>query len=235
MDVGRRIYDLRYRNNLTAKELGDAIGVSQSYISLLENNKRRLNMQLLTKIAEHFGLSLAQFFSEEPAQPTAPDGGTGVDLDGLVRSGKLRAVADAGGNVIPVSVRLIPVVSKEAAGDPAGLADGEFPAGFAEEFVPAPADLEDPSAFAVRIQGDRMSPRFRDRDVVICSPKLPPENGDAVVAKVRGEKTTCMILYVDDTDVILSPVNPGYPAQVYQMGKVDWFYPVVICQRREKR
>ncbi len=236
MDVGRRIYELRHRNNITAKELGDIVGVSQSYISLLENNKRRLNMQLLAKIADHFGLSLARFFSEEP-----PDGAPrasakmGVDLDRLHQSGQLRAIADAGGNVAPVRMQMIPVVSKVAAGDPAGFTDGEYPPGLAEEFVPAPADLDDANAFALRIQGDSMSPRFRDGDIVICSPQRAAESGDAVVAKIRSEETTCKVLYIDAKNIVLSPVNPGYPAQVYKLEEVDWVYPVVICQRREKR
>ena len=235
MDVGRRIYDLRYARNMTAKELGDAVGVSQSYVSLLENGKRRLNMQLLAKIAAHFGLTLAQFFAEEPVPPVAPARRIGVDLDRLHKSGQLHAIADADGNVTPVSMRLIPVVSRVAAGDPAGFTDGEYPVGFAEEFVPAPADLEDANAFALRIEGDSMAPRFRDSDIVICSPKRPAESGDAVVAKIRSEQTTCKMLYVDGRNVILSPINERYPAQVYQMEEVDWVYPVVICQRREKR
>lgn len=231
MDVGRRIYDLRHERGMTAKDLGDAVAVSQSYISLLENNKRRVNMDILSKIAAKFGITLAQFF----AQGAARAGKVGVDLDRLYRSGRLHAMADARGNVEPVKMRVIPVVSRVAAGDPAGFTDGEYPVGFAEEFVPAPADLDDMNAFALRVHGDSMAPRFRDDDIVICSPERAPESGDAVVAKVRGEETTCKILHIDGQNVILSPVNPSYPAQVYAHSEVNWIYPVVICQRREKR
>ena len=232
MDVGQRIYDLRHERDMTAKELGDAVGVSQSYISLLEHNKRRANVDILSKICRQFGITLGQFF----AQPS-PSGGVkaGVDLDRLYRAGHLHAIADARGNVEPVRMRVIPVVSRVAAGDPAGFTDGEYPTGFAEEFVPAPADLDDTSAFALRVHGDSMAPRFRDNDIVICSPERPPENGDAVVAKVRGEETTCKIFHLDGENVILSPVNPSYPAQVYSRREVNWIYPVLICQRREKR
>jgi len=229
MDVGQRIHDLRHERGMTAKELGDAVGVSQSYISLLENNKRRANVDILGRIAAKFGITLARFFAGgAPGRP-------GVDLDGLYRSGQLHAIADSQGNVEPVRMHVIPVVSRVAAGDPAGFTDGEYPAGFAEEFVPAPADLDDVNAFALRIHGDSMAPRFRDNDIVICSPERPPENGDAVVAKVRGEETTCKVFHIDGENVILSPVNPSYPAQVYGRSEVNWVYPVVICQRREKR
>lgn len=231
MDVGQRIYGLRYERGMTAKDLGDAVGVSQSYISLLENNKRRANVDIVSKIAAKFGITLAQFFAEGPARA----GRAGVDLDGLYRSGQLHAIADARGNVEPVKMRVIPVVSRVAAGDPAGFTDGDYPAGFAEEFVPAPVDVDDANAFALRVHGDSMAPRFRDDDIVICSPGRPPESGDAVVAKVRDEETTCKVFYIDGENVILSPVNPSYPAQVYARSEVNWVYPVVICQRREKR
>ncbi len=227
MDIGRRIYDLRHERGITAKDLGDAVGVSQSYISLLEHNKRRANVEVLSKIVEQFGMTLGQFFAE--------GAGPSVNLDRLYKSGHLHAIADARGNVEPISMRSIPVVSRVAAGDPAGFTDGEYPAGFAEEFVPSPADLDDIHAFALRVHGDSMAPRFRDEDIVICSPGRVPESGDAVVAKVRGEETTCKIFHIDGENIILSPVNPAFPAQVYSKLEVDWVYPVVICQRREKR
>jgi len=263
MDIGKRIHELRFANRLTAKDLGDKIGVSQSYISLLENNKRRANVEVLSNIAAVFGMTLGQFFAsidagetqgapggahgaagESPAGKAAAKGKgglppgaprAGVDLDKLYKAGHLHALADANGNVAPVKMRLIPVVSRVAAGDPAGFTDGEYPVGFAEEFVPAPADIDDSNAFALRVHGDSMSPRFRDGDIVICSPARAPENGDAVVAKVRGEETTCKIFYLDGKNVILSPVNSRYAAQVYSLEEVDWVYPVVICQRRERR
>lgn len=233
VDVGKRISDLRFARGLTAKELGEKIGVSQSYISLIENGKRRLNLPLLGKIAAVFSLSLAQILSEANtvAQPGAR---AGVDLDRLHASGRLHSMADAAGNVAPIKMHAIPVVSRVAAGDPAGFTDGEYPADFVDEFVPSPADVDDPNAFALRVHGDSMAPRFSNGDIVICSPHALPAEGDAVVAKVRGEETSCKVFHLDDGNVILSPVNPAYPTQTYPMAEVDWVYPVVICQRREK-
>jgi phage repressor protein C with HTH and peptisase S24 domain len=239
MDIGKRLHELRLGNKITAQELAERISVSQSYISLLENNKRRANVEILGKIAAVFNVSMAQLFSESAPAGTPPGEHraerAGVDLDKMYQSGQLHAMADIRGNVSPVQMRLIPVVSKVAAGDPAAFSDGEYPVGFAEEFVPAPADIDDLNAFALRVAGDSMSPRFRDGDIVICSPARVPDNGDAVVAKVRNDETTCKVYYLDGKNVILSPVNPRYPAQVYPLEEIKWIYPVVICQRREKR
>jgi len=239
MDIGKRINDLRLKHKITAVELAERIGVSQSYISLLENNKRRANVEVLGKIAGEFDLTLGQLLADDPNIPAAAskpaEPRVGVNLDSLYKSGQLHAMADARGNVEPVRMRFLPVVSRVAAGDPAVYTDGEYPAGFAEEFVASPVDLEDPLAFALRITGDSMAPRFRDGDIVICSPDRLPENGDAVVAKVNGDETTCKIFYLHGRNVTLSPVNPNYPAQVYPLEEVSWVYPVIFCQRREKR
>ena len=236
MDIGQRIHDLRFERHMTAKDLGVKVGVSQSYISLLENNKRRANVEVLAKVAGVFEITLGQFFADVPATSEGkPAARAGVDLDRLYKSGQLHAMVDAAGNVAPINMRLIPVVSKVAAGDPAGFTDGEYPAGWADEFVPSPADIDDAHAFALRVHGESMSPRFRDGDIVICAPSRAAENGDAVVAKVKSDETTCKIYYLDGKNVILSPVNPHYPAQVYEVSEVNWIYPVVICQRREKR
>jgi SOS-response transcriptional repressor LexA len=254
MDLGKRIHDLRHNVKMTAQELAESIGVSQSYISLLENNKRRANVEVLGKIAAVFKVSLSQVFAEEyapgasaqampqrAAVATGAPGGIaaagrpGINLDVLFKSGILQGSVDANGNVTGVTMRFIPIVSKVAAGDPATYTDGDYQAGFAEEYVPAPADLNDRNAFALRIAGDSMSPRFRDGDIVICSPRRPAENGDAVVAKVNAGETTCKIYYLDGRNVILSPVNSRYSAQVYPVEEIKWIYPVVICQRREKQ
>lgn len=233
MDVGKRISEMRFARGLTARELGKRVGVSQSYISLLENGKRRLSVPLLGKIAEVLSLSLAQFFSDVDAV-AQPGGRPGVDLDRLYASGELHSPAEAAGSVAPIKMRAIPLVSRVAAGDPAGFTDGEYPADLAEKFVPSPADVDDPNAFAFRIHDDSMAPRFSDGDLVICSPRALPAEGDAVVAKVRGKETTCKVLHLDDGSFVLSPVNPDYPTLVYPKAEIDWMYPVVICQHREK-
>ena len=71
MDIGKRIYDLRYARKITAKELGEAVGVSQSYVSLLEHNRRRVNFEVLAAMVDAFGITLAEFFAG--AEEGAPE------------------------------------------------------------------------------------------------------------------------------------------------------------------
>lgn len=45
-------------------------------------------------------------------------------------------------------------------------------------------------AFAMRVQGDSMSPDFTEGDLIVCDPDIPPKPGDYVVATGNGELTT---------------------------------------------
>lgn len=57
-----RIYYLRVSNEITQKELADALGVSQSMISAIELNKRYAGRKLSKKIAVFFNVSLEEIF-----------------------------------------------------------------------------------------------------------------------------------------------------------------------------
>lgn len=52
MLFGERLYTERKKNNLSAEELSKACGVSRSYITLIENNKRLPSKKIIPKLAE---------------------------------------------------------------------------------------------------------------------------------------------------------------------------------------
>ena len=52
---------LRYRENLTQKELGEMIGVDQSNISKMENGERPIGKRLAKKLAEVFEVDYRLF------------------------------------------------------------------------------------------------------------------------------------------------------------------------------
>src|SRR5476649_1736021 len=69
MTLGQRIRHFRTANSLTLDELGIAVGVAGSQLSLMENGKREPRLSLLTRIAETLGIQVADLLAEEP--PTA--------------------------------------------------------------------------------------------------------------------------------------------------------------------
>lgn len=69
-ELGQKIKQLRKRNELTQRMLGDKIGVTVSYISKLENGIDKPNLTMLSKIAEALGVEIGEFFDthEPPAE-----------------------------------------------------------------------------------------------------------------------------------------------------------------------
>ena len=54
--IGPRLRQLRRQQSQTQAEMAQALGVSTSYINLLENNQRSLSVRLLTTIADVYGV-----------------------------------------------------------------------------------------------------------------------------------------------------------------------------------
>ncbi len=52
------IRKLRKSHNLTMKQLGEMMGVSESTISLYENNKAQPDIGMMYKMADYFGVSI---------------------------------------------------------------------------------------------------------------------------------------------------------------------------------
>ncbi|WP_049784351.1 helix-turn-helix domain-containing protein [Alicyclobacillus acidocaldarius] len=63
-DVGARLRSLRMAAGLTTKQLAEAVGVHQSFISQVENNASGIKLQTLESICDFLGISLAEFFSD---------------------------------------------------------------------------------------------------------------------------------------------------------------------------
>src|SRR3990172_2646980 len=93
-------------------------------------------------------------------------------------------------NVGPADIgSRVPVISDVPAGDPAEMLD-DLPLGEGYDYVFCPAELDDPNAFALRLSGDSLEPRFSDGDVAIVSPNRAFQERDLVVAKIAGESVT---------------------------------------------
>ncbi|MDK1031673.1 MAG: XRE family transcriptional regulator, partial [Planctomycetia bacterium] len=94
-----------------------------------------------------------------------------IDFESLEASGLLEQIGQWGEVLAePLGIRQIPVINKVAAGYPQQFTDLDYPAGIADEYIGASAELTDPYAFAVRVVGDSMEPKYREDDIVIFSP-----------------------------------------------------------------
>ncbi|WP_437832826.1 helix-turn-helix domain-containing protein [Sorangium sp. So ce1153] len=69
--LGAKVRALRRREQMTQVDLAERLGVSASYLNLIENNRRPLTAPLLIRLAQIFQLDLQNFGSEEDVRLTA--------------------------------------------------------------------------------------------------------------------------------------------------------------------
>jgi transcriptional regulator with XRE-family HTH domain len=72
MSLGARITKLRLKARQSLQEVADAVGVSKAHIWELEKGRAdNPSMGLVTRLADHFGVSVAFLVGEDRAAPDA--------------------------------------------------------------------------------------------------------------------------------------------------------------------
>ncbi|MEK6443796.1 helix-turn-helix domain-containing protein [Pseudonocardia sp. T1-2H] len=86
-DLGGRMRELRRRNNITLREVADAAGVSESFVSQVERGVANPSMASLRRMAEALGESVASLF-------------VGSEMPGMVvRAGDRKRLAHPAGSL----------------------------------------------------------------------------------------------------------------------------------------
>src|SRR5579871_203741 len=62
---GAKVRALRRRENLSQVDLANKLGISASYLNLIENNRRPLPANLLIRLAQLFGIDVHAFATDE--------------------------------------------------------------------------------------------------------------------------------------------------------------------------
>lgn len=62
IQIGKRIRELRGQKNMTAEDLGKALGISTSAINMYECGQRVPRDEIKISIAEYFGVSVETIF-----------------------------------------------------------------------------------------------------------------------------------------------------------------------------
>src|SRR4051794_26519871 len=68
---GAKVRSLRRREALSQVQLAEKLGVSPSYLNLIENNRRPLPASLLIKLAQLFGIDVHSFATDEDTRLVA--------------------------------------------------------------------------------------------------------------------------------------------------------------------
>lgn len=82
----KNLRKIRKAKGLTMKELGEAVGVSESMIGMIETDNRKPSFEVMLKIAEELGCSVDDLVNDKEiptAQGDGPNDGFILDLSAL--------------------------------------------------------------------------------------------------------------------------------------------------------
>ncbi|HEX8343109.1 MAG TPA: XRE family transcriptional regulator [Tepidisphaeraceae bacterium] len=156
-------------------------------------------------------------------------GGVGVNLDAAYLSGVLQQLVDtAAGNIETIQMNTVPVVNRVSAGYPKDFTDLSYPRGKADAYVGCP-DLADPDAFAARVFGDSMRPKYGEGDIVIFSPAAHARHGDDCFVRFEDGQTTFKRVFFEkdskgNSVLRLQPRNEKYRPRVVKPDAVNGLY-----------
>ena len=247
--LGVKLRRQRRRLGLTLDELAGRTGISKPYLSLIETGRvpNPPSDEKLKRLEQALGFGRGELITQAHLQKTPSDvrAMLGKLLNGGVAgaaetasdfSGVFRELVAQGENAMEPVVRdAVPVIDRM---DEAG----RFPhrassPTSADQYVACP-QICDKDAFAARVQGDSMTPKYSEGDIVIFSPSLPARNGDdCFVRFADGQTTFKRIFFEADGEtplpvVRLQPRNEKYRATIVKSDEVSGLYRAAYRYQR---
>lgn len=195
MTIGKRIKQLRMRNNLSQAELGKIAGVTDKAVSTWEQDQKIPRMGAIEKMALYFGVTKSYIID-------------GVD-DG---TRDFEPTIPPGFEPLP-EMQLIPLVGEIACGMPITAEEN------LDGYVEAPKGRH--IDFALTCKGESMiDAGISDGDVVFVRKQPTVENGQIAAVRVNGEATVKRV-YINGNAMILQPANINFLPQTYAISELD--------------
>jgi len=253
MSLGQIIRQRREEMRLTLDEVANRIGFSKPYLSTIETErvKNPPSDELLTRLekvlkfksglllhmahVEDLPADLRQEYESTMAEnqkwreivQDVVDRKTKLtNLKRIITRSKLKMKPD---KAVLSPGRLVPVINKVSAGYPTDFNDLDYPVGIADDYVRCP-DLHDPNAFAVRVVGDSMEPKFVEGDIVVFSPAAEVHSGDDCFVRfaMPHETTFKRVYFQKKKQIRLQPRNDKYAPTIVESNRINGIYRAVI-------
>lgn len=212
-----RIWKARTDAGMTQGQLAKRAGLkSQSIIGMLESGQRRRTTYIV-QIAD--ALMVDPAWLTEGRGPKRPEGGP---------AGVVVPIPDL---AMPVRTHYVPVVGTTQGGPTTRVwTDGDIPVG--DGFGWVSVSSRDKNAFALRVEGSSMAPRYEHGEYVLVEPNRRPEPGDDVIVRLRGGE--CMIKRLSARrphELALDSLSQGYDRITVAPEQVEFLYYVAAGLR----
>ena len=187
-----RIYELRKNKGWTQEELGKALGVTKVTISSYERGTRQPNPEMLSAMANIFGVSVDELLGRGNAEQSS--------------SAQWPKTITPAKKPIGRNYKRFPVYAFLACGSPEDMTDYIIDEIYLDDSV-----WEGRDVMVARTQGDSMAPSIKSGDqVVIDRSDIEPFNGKIYAVQVNGDTATLKQVFVSEDGIDLVPMNPAY-------------------------
>ena len=209
MSVGGNIKRLRLAAGIcTLRAFAERLGVLDAQLSDWENDRYvLLRVPTLVRIAKVIRCSVDDLL-------------VGVDPE-YDRARRVVRLASA----MPVVAEGEASPADRASDDPGGQRSAAL------AWMPRPADISDPDAYAVRILSDSMVPAYRPRMIAIVSPEQEVRDGDEVYAQLASGECLVRLLHMSGDAYVLQPYNPAHRARVAGQEEIEAMHAIVYSRR----
>lgn len=208
MNLGELIKNYREEHGMSQGDFSKISGISVSYLSVLERNKRpstntlvEPSFSIVKKCADAMGIDYEILMQR---------------LDGkdvTQNKGKLSK-----GITINVLGRVAAGIPIEAIEDIIDTEEISLEMAKSGEY------------FGLKIKGDSMEPKISSGDVVIVRRQSDAESGEIVIAAINGSEATCKKLQKYDNGIALISMNPAYPPMYFDRKEIE-SKPITIIGR----
>ena len=206
-ELGKYLRTIREELGYSIYDVNKLCDISPSYLSLMENGKRRPSAIILKKLAPIYSLNY---------------------LDLYEKAGYIDLIKDEKKNKYRIDELGNPVVSLPLV--------GTVKAGYdylAQENIIGTIDVEKSLVgngedyFALKVKGDSMAPVFLENDIVIIKKQNDCENNEFAVVIINGDEGTLKKVKKTDSGIILQPLNPAYGPVMYTYKEMQTI-PIII-------
>lgn len=199
-ELGQYLKNVREQLGYSTYDVNKLCDISQSYLSLMENGRRKASAIILKKLAPIYSLDYIDLYEKAGY----------IDL--IDNSKKSKSKLDKLGNPVVE----IPIL-------------GTVKAGYnylAQENWIGTIDIDKKLAdsgefFALKVKGDSMAPVLIEDDIVIIKKQDDFENGDIVVAIVNGDEATIKKGKKSESKILLQPFNANYDPLIFTKEEMD--------------
>ena len=186
-ELGVYLKNLRDSRELSTREVYDLCGVSNSYLSLVENGHRRASAIVLKKLAPIYNVDYLDLYEK-------------AGYIDLIEDEKKQQI------LTPLSNQItIPLLGTVKAGYDY-LAEENI-VGY--ESIDNVSDKE--NYYALTVTGDSMEPLFSDGDIAIVHKQNDFESGNTCIVLINGDEATVKKVVRMEDGIDLIAMNPYYP------------------------